>query len=123
MKNKYEAEHLAMANMLWSTLYNLNMSDPKDTGARELSWYHTDVGEGMSPYRHVQAALLYALRQLTGFNEEHVTRLRHLLADNGEDVEWNLRVLREELVAEEAERIENAFDAEIYGVFKGSERN
>lgn len=114
---KFESEHVAMAEMLWDTLYKLNTCDPSATGARELTWYYTDSAafdlDKVSPYTHVQEALNYALRHLTE-NEEQAEKLRWLLAANGENVAWNLRVLRNEIAFEKKEREEYAAEDQAY---------
>lgn len=95
---EHENEHLLMADMLWQTLYNMNMSDPNNTGAKELTFYHWDnsatwghtaAQQQMTPYAHVQAALMYALRMLTE-SEAEAQILRDLLSDNNESVTDNL---------------------------------
>jgi hypothetical protein len=105
--------HLTRAQMMVDLLRTLNYPGEPWMNHPDRELYATDntgsVANGreapLMPYAAVQMALKFALRRLVE-TDEHADRLYEGIIDNGEDVEWNVRVLSQEIrwEAEEAAR-------------------
>ncbi|MCG8926638.1 hypothetical protein [Lentzea sp. CC55] len=107
-----EAEHIRMAEMLWTTLRELNMANESVNRFYAGDNSHQADSHGwrvLKPYAAVQHALQVSLRELCRGDEEQVEWIHHHLCDNGEDVAYNLAAMRQEWAhREEMERVSRA---------------
>lgn len=108
---------LAAAEALNRTLWELNRLDPENVAGVDALYAgdNTSVARTcaeLSPYAHVQAALMVPLIRLAG-SVERAEELRYHLADNGESVAYNLRLARDAWAAVDAlkDPVEDAVNA------------
>lgn len=91
------------ADLLWSTLYGLNLvsfedGEPIDRNDLGADAFYASSGRSDGPvtvYRHVELALMMALTRLTG-NPDRAEQIRDALSDSGEDVGYHLAWLKRE---------------------------
>lgn len=105
-----QATHLGMAQMLLETLQRLNLVDPDNE--RGLNTFYaadntylvrTGAHAELSPYAHVQAALMTALTALMDGDAEAAGELYEEIVSNGESVLFNLKAAAAERAAADAE--------------------
>ncbi|ONI83486.1 hypothetical protein ALI22I_33880 [Saccharothrix sp. ALI-22-I] len=92
-----EATHIRLADRLRELLYEFNMSGGALPGFYENDNTHVVESEGFyaaKPWALVQQALRLSLTGLVG-SSERAEELYDSLIDNGEDVAFNLRVMRD----------------------------
>lgn len=102
---------LKAAQALWDTLWTLNRVDPDNVAGLDGAYAGDNTGSvlrnpelSMSPYAHVQAALLFSLTRLCDGSKERAQQALYGLHDSGEDVPYVLDYLRKEWAAQDATR-------------------